>query len=270
MSHNQQRQKIIDSWRLRAKAYHSLTRRWAIFSTMAERLIKTLKVEHHSSKIIIDLASGSGLVSELLLPQAPQSTIHMVDPAPEMLDLSKSLFGTQIAGYHDKAGHELGDLAIQADGILCSAAFHLMDESLVLPNISQSLKKGGVFVSNLWGHSFDETANKDQGIDWRPALSKAIQEFGQKIPEWPKGHKARQRSRDGLSKSAKAAGLELELCEIDEDSVPANFSIAFLAMYEHWPAPYEPKIRQQIIDRAMDLLREEEPCFTVRLRFRKS
>jgi ubiquinone/menaquinone biosynthesis C-methylase UbiE len=264
------RQRVIESWNQRARAYKALTDEWPIFTSLARRLIATLKLPEDSSQSIIDLASGSGLVSELLLRQAPAAVIHMADPAEHMLDLAQRIFGDRVASYHLKAGHELAELNLQVDAILCNVAFHLMDEKQVLQAASRSLRAGGCFITNLWGHSFAETADEDRSRDWRPVLSQLIKEFGQPAPTWPAPQRARCRSREGLRRAAEEAGLTLELCEVDEDIVSANFSIAFLAMYDDWPGRYAPEIRAGILGRAMDLFCQDEPCLTARLCFRKN
>jgi SAM-dependent methyltransferase len=265
-----EQQRIINSWGKRADAYHDLTQSWPIFTTLAKRLIAQLPLNNNSNSSIIDLASGSGLVSSLLLQQFPKLSIHGCDPAGPMLEAMRDRFQGSVRSYHQIAAHELGDLGLKASAILCNCAFHLMDEETVLPEISKSLGLGGLFVANLWGHSFDETAESGDRGDWHPAIEQALQDFGQDTPQWPEGSlPQRIRTRSQMAQSAANAGLILERCEISKDFVPANFAIAFLAMSDAWPGSYPPGLRQKIVARGMELLSGEESCYSVLLCFRK-
>lgn len=269
MSSESLRQRIIASWSLRAKAYHSLTRDWELFQIMAKRLIENASFSHETASEVLDLACGSGLVSEILLEHHPGAKLHLCDPSETMLNLSRDLFGARVKSYSQKPARDLSSMTQSFDAILCSAAFHLMDEGAVLPSVSQRLKPGGVFVCNLWGHSFDETAGLDRGQDWRPIMTRTLKEFGQEPPEWPVAGAARLRDRQTLCELGEKHGLELDLCEIDQDLVPGAFTIAFLAMRESWPKELPEETRRQVLGRAMELMPEQEPCYTVRLRFRK-
>lgn len=268
MTADSKRQQIISSWSERARAYHSLTHRWPLFSHMAKRLIESLSLPRDDAEVL-DLGSGVGLLSAALLQRSPRLKVQLCDPSPEMLKLSQEVLGERARGYHLKAAHELGALGLHFDGILCSAAFHLMDEKQVLPAVSQVLRPGGGFVCNLWGHSFDETAALDQGQDWRPEVTRALEEFGFESPPWPPASAPRQRSRGGLAEAARQAGLCLELCEIDEDQVSGAFTIDFLAMRERWPRELLPGAREKVLARARELMMAKEACYTVRLGFRK-
>lgn len=270
MSSESLRQRIIASWSLRARAYHSLTRDWDLFETMATRLIESAAFSAEASPEVLDLACGSGLVSEILFREFPKVKLHLCDPSDAMLSLSRDLFGDRVQGYFQKPAHDIASLTQRFDAILCSAAFHLMDEKAVLASVSKLLKPGAVFVCNLWGHSFDETAGLDDGQDWRPIVARALRDYGQEVPEWPVSGAARQRSRQRLGDIAEQQGLELDLCQVDEDSVPGAFTIAFLAMRESWPTEMTQSLRREVLARAMELMPEREPCYTVRLRFRKS
>lgn len=269
MNADSKRQKIIASWSERARAYHSLTHRWPLFSHMAKRLIESLPLPRDDADVL-DLGSGVGLLSETLLQRSPRLKVQLCDPSPEMLKLSEDVLGERARGYHLKAAHELGALGLRFDGILCSAAFHLMDEKLVLPAISQALKPGGHFVCNLWGHSFNETAALDQGQDWRPVVTRALENLGFESLPWPLPSAPRRRTRDGLAEAARQAGLCLELCEIDEDQVSGAFTIDFLAMRERWPRELPPGGREEVLARARELMKAKEACYTVRLGFRKA
>ncbi|MDF1662512.1 MAG: class I SAM-dependent methyltransferase [Planctomycetota bacterium] len=269
MSSESLRQRIIASWSLRAKAYHSLTRDWELFEIMAKRLIENASFSKDHGAKVLDLACGSGLVSEVLFGQFPRVKLHLCDPSETMLNLSRDLFGDRVQSYLQKAARDIKSMALNFDAILCSAAFHLMDEDAVLESVAQRLKPGAVFVCNLWGHSFDETAGLDSSQDWRPVVRKALKESGQDIPKWPASGGARLRSRQKLREIAEKHGLELDLCQVDKDLVPGAFTIAFLAMRESWPADMDKDTREAVLARAMELMPEQEPCYTVRLRFRK-
>ncbi len=242
--------RIVDSWHSRALAYNELIARWPLFTQMADQLIDALPDDF--SGHALDLAGGSGLLSERLLIRHPLSNITLIEPAKNMLELAAQRLDPGVKLLNTTA-EQLGELHLTADAVLCNAAFHLMNEELVLPAIARALNSGGLCAFNLWGHSFDETANREDIVDWLSFVEKAMQERGENLATHSPSIAPRARSIQELKRRAGECGLELDNYKITEHRTHARFGIEFAAMSDNFLGHLETQKRLGVINRAIEL-----------------
>lgn len=274
---------VLQSWQVRAEAYDGLVRRWPEFRAMAGRLV-TLVLEHDPGALdgpVVDLAGGSGLVGEALVAAGARELV-LVEPAPRMCELAAARLGSTLrsvvmARAEDCVGRPGLPEGLNASAVLCSAAFHLMDEARVLSEVARVLRPGGVFATNLWGHSFDETAGletdpetstESSGPDWRALLEPELARRGAELPE-TRGEPPRLRTRAGLARAATRAGLELVDLRLDEDDSCAAMILDFLAMSPRFLGFLAPEVRAEVLIAALRRGRERQPSRSVRLAFRR-
>ena len=220
-------QQIIDSWQERARAYQELTERWSIFGRLAERLIDLLPSPVEGP--LIDLAAGAGLLSARLLHRHPQAQVYLVEPAEAMLELAVRRIGSRSIGHARVSAAQLDRVPIRAGAVLCSAAAHLVDETEVFPSVARVLKPGGLFIFNLWWHSWEPTAHIDPGPRWRAVLEQAMAELGE-AAALPAPSQPRIRTRHGFSRAGQGAGLDMLHTQTDTDRLPLGFFLDFTAM----------------------------------------
>lgn len=239
----------IERWSSAAAAYRSLTRSTPIFTRLAERLVGALPAGFAGT--CIDLAAGSGLLAELLLARHPGARVHLVEPAGPMLALAREALGARAAGYHRRAAEELGRLELQADACLASAAAHLLREEDVFPAVARALRPGGLYAFNLWGHSFETTAD-DPSFEWRAPVEAACRELGLAAPRWPAVEPPRVRRLRDLEQLGQACGLALEDCRTDRDALPGSFYVRFAAMFPAWMEHVPGGRREELLERARE------------------
>lgn len=236
---------IIESWHARAEAYHARTRRWNIFQTLAERLLDFFPENFDGS--ILDLAGGAGLVSAILLKKYPRATIHMLEPAKNMMRLAKSRLGRRVKKYYALRADEAGKISARFDAVVCNVSFHLMDEKKVFRAVSRVLKPGGVFCFNLWGHSYAPTAKCWTENPEKEFVHKALQKYGCKVESHPKSPPPRKRELKELKDAASSAGLKLSRAVINIDKLPVAFFIDFAAMTPTYPKQLTASKRNRVL-----------------------
>ena len=239
---------VIQSWQDRAQAYQTITERYPLFGQLSERLVDLLPAAF--SGTLIDLAAGTGLSTECVLTRYPHAQVYLVEPAQAMLALALQRVGERISGHAQLAAEELGKLSVQADAVVCSAAMHLLDETQVFPQVASCLKPGGLFVFNLWWHSWEVTAHIDPGPCWRAVLEQALVECGELSELLPVPSRPRVRTRQGLSQAAEQAGLSIVRSIVDTDQLPLRFFIDFAAMSEAFLHTLTPSRRAAVLKRA--------------------
>ena len=216
------------SWHERTAAYHHLIASWPLFSCLADRLIDLIPQPFQGTAI--DLAAGSGLVTERLLSRYPQTRVQLVEPAAAMLALARKQLGTRVSDYTQLPAEEVGALTTRADVVLCSAALHLLDEAKVFIGLTQCLKPGGLFVCNLWWHSWEPTVGPDYTSVWQPLVEQALADLNEPRGTWPQPLPLRVRTEAGIRAAAQAAQLTLETIITDTDTITNRFFIDFSAM----------------------------------------
>jgi len=257
---------VINSWHVRARAYDKLIKRWPIFTNMVNRLLEFIPEEFVGHAL--DIAGGSGLLAEHFLRRSPNAHMTLVEPAEGMRALASRRLGNRIE-IKDATSDKLDKLGLTADAALCSASFHLMNEETTLPSVASVLKKGSVFAVNLWGHSFDETINLEQKVDWMKFIDQALSEFDLPSMNRPKKNTPRIKSKEGLRKIGKSCGLHLRETNIVTTEIKTQFSIEFAAMDFNFLNQVEKGIREQVIARALELCRDIDTISIVDLKFEK-
>lgn len=258
---------VIRSWHVRAHAYDKLISRWPIFVDMVGRLLEFLPKEFDGQ--VLDIAGGSGLLAQHLLERHPKARVTLVEPAEAMRALASRRLGGRIE-IRDVTSDSLDKLGLAADAAFCSASFHLMNEETTLPSVASILKQGSVFAANLWGHSFDETIDLDLKTDWMQFVDQALNEFDQLPMDRPKKLARRIKSADGLLKIGRTCGLHLLETKIVTADIKTQFNIEFAAMDVKFLNQLKADIRQQVIDRALQLCRGVDTISSVDLIFEKN
>lgn len=258
---------VIHSWHVRAHAYDKLIERWPIFTHMVSQLLEFIPNEFDGHAL--DIAGGSGLLTEHLLERHPKARVTLVEPAEEMRALASRRLGNRIE-IRDSTSDKLDKLGLVADAAFCSASFHLMNEETTLPSVASVLNKGSVFAVNLWGHSFDETIAMDQKIEWMQFVDQALCEYEQPAMRRPKKTLRRIKCEDGLRKIGEVCGLHLLKTKIVTAEIETQFNIEFAAMDFNFLNHVETNIRKQVINRALKLCHGVDTISYVDLSFEKA
>ena len=256
------------SWHERAAAYQQLLTSWPLFTQLADRLIDLLPGPFQGS--LIDLAAGTGLVTERVLRRYPSSHIHLVEPAHAMLTLAQQYFGTGVATYVQSSAETVGQRALKADAALCNAAFHLLDENAVLASMNRCLKPGGVFICNLWWHSWQATAGPDYTSAWKPLIEEALTVLDEVHGSWPAPSSTRVRTESVLHAAARSHQFSLEQIVTDTDEVTNRFFIDFAAMSPTFLGHLPTERRTAVIFYAQERAVTPVQLQTTRLVFRRA
>ena len=259
-------EEVIHSWNDRAQAYDKLIRRWPIFTSMADRLLESVGGEFNGR--VLDLASGSGLVTERLLKFQPDVHVTLIEPAAEMRALAMRRFGGRVE-IKGMTCDELDQLKHAFDLVLCNASFHLMNENTMLPSVASVLQQGALFSTNLWGHSFDEAIDLNQKQDWMQFLDQSLAEFDQPPMQRPENSACRIKSEAGLKKIGEACGLHLLELKILTTEIDTKFNIEFAAMSPNFISHVNKELRMPIVDRALQLCCGVDILSSVDLKFEK-
>ena len=263
-------QNLNQSWQIwheRAAAYHHLIASWPIFSCLADRLIDRVPKPFHGTAI--DLATGSGLVTERLLSRYPQAHVQLVEPAAAMLALARQQLGTRVSDYTQLPAEEVGTLTTRADVVLCSAALHLLDEAKVFTGLMRCLKPGGVFVCNLWWHSWEPTVGPDYTSVWQPLVEQTLSDLNKPCGTWPQPLPARVRTEASIRAAAHAAQLSLDAIITDTDTITNRLFIDFAAMSATFLAHLSVSQRATVIARARERANTSVQVQSTRLVFRR-
>ena len=258
---------VIRSWNVRANAYDKLIRRWPIFTSMADRLLEYISGEFAGHAL--DIGGGSGLLADRLLNKHPKACVTIAEPAAEMRALAMRRLGGQVE-IKDVTSDKLDKLGVVFDAAFCSASFHLMNEKTTLPSVASILKRGSIFATNLWGHSFDEAIELNQKADWMQFLDQALGEFDQPPMSRPKIPARRIKSANELRKIGEAYGLHLLETKITTAEIETQFNIEFAAMDSNFLNHVETELRIPVIDRALQLCRGVDIISSVDLKFEKA
>ena len=255
------------SWHERAAAYHRLIASWPIFSCLADRLIDLVPKPFHGTAL--DLAAGSGLVAERLLSRHPHAHVQLAEPAAAMLALARKQLGMRVSDYSQLPAEEVGTLATRADVVLCSAALHLLDEAKVFAGLTHCLKPGGLFVCNLWWHSWEPTVGPDYTSVWQPLVEQALADLNKPRGAWPQPLPLRVRTEAGIRAAAHAAQLSLEQIITDTDTITNRFFIDFAAMSATFLAHLSASQRATVIAHARERANTPVQVQSTRFVFRR-
>jgi len=212
---------VIQSWHERAHAYNRLIDRWPIFTQMANRLLDFLPENFDGHAL--DIAGGSGLLSEYMLKRHKDVQITLVEPAENMRNLALHFLGNRVE-ILNSTSDELEKYSLIADAALCNASFHLMDEETTLPSVASVLRKGSIFAVNCWGHSFKEAQALNQKADWMIFVDQALDELVLPPMNRPSMAKPNIKSAAGLRKIGENCGLRLIESKIVTTEIEAKFN----------------------------------------------
>lgn len=105
---------------------------------------------HHQSIQVLDLGSGTGLVSESFLRAFDHSfELHLVDPDPSMIQESKDRLKSQvkIKSWTQSGAEQLPFNDESVDLALIGSAWHWMEHARVIHELMRVLRSGGgVFI----------------------------------------------------------------------------------------------------------------------------
>ena len=124
---------------------------------------------------------------------------------------------------------------------------HLVDETQVFLGLARCLKPGGVYVFNLWWHSWQPTAQASYDHVWKPVVEQVLQDMGEAQPTWSSSSRPRVRTLDHLRRAAQAAGFRLEQVITDTDQVRLSFFTDFSAMSSTFLDHLSAQVRQQAL-----------------------
>ena len=133
---------------------------------------------------------------------------------------------------------------------------HLIDEGQVFPGIAQCLKPDGLFIFNLWWHSWEPTAHINPGPQWRAVLEQSLTEFAEQAESdeppvlLPAPSQPRLRTLRGMLQAAQLAGLKIVQTATDTDHVPLRFFIEFSAMSASFLRQLSPARRTAVLQHA--------------------
>lgn len=105
--------------------------------------------KNYSNPKILDLGAGTGILTELLYKQHPNSNITLVDLSTEMLNIAKNKFNDKNFKYIE-ADYLTHDFDKDYDIIVSSLSIHhLTDEEkkVLYKRIYNFLRTGGVFIN---------------------------------------------------------------------------------------------------------------------------
>ena len=269
----QQRERIVDSWNQRASQYDELVRTQPLFSVLAHRLLDLLtwpSVESRSSFLArfhaIDLACGTGCVSDALLSRYPLAQVHLIDPSAAMMNLARPrlegkygstfMLSSNLLRAEDVHLLSTQFSFIPVSAIVCSGAMHFMREEDIYPALAPLMQNGASFVYNLWGHP---TSHDDNG-QWKQIVNLALAQH-QEPPYYPpppsiSSSALPPRSFESLSAIATNCGLMVDEMVMDEDEVGCDVQIQYAAMNAQWLGKLGKK-REAVLERAMQLARKE-------------
>lgn len=102
---------------------------------------------------VLDLGCGPGAVTELILREldekAPEACVYAVDPSLSALSLARRRIQSRLVRFIQGSAERIASLVPQVDVVVFTNAIHLIaDKMLVLQQIYQTLRPGGVLTFN--------------------------------------------------------------------------------------------------------------------------
>ena len=222
------REAIVAQWHARAEAYDALCHRWPMFATLVDWLLFAVPL---NAAHVVDLAGGTGLVSERILASRPGVRVSLVEPAAGMRQCARTRLGERVT-YIDAVASDLTQVCTPVDAIVCNVSMHLLDEDAVFAAVASVLEPGGVFVFNYWWHSFEGLEAPD--MRWEKVVTEEVEAVGGSMPEPPERPRPRQRSASSLAQSARASGLELRDIVHENAHATGELFVDFWEMRPDW------------------------------------
>jgi SAM-dependent methyltransferase len=239
-------------WDERAAAYDRLCHRWEIFSLLSNRLIDLMPADLRGP--VLDVGSGTGLTTELLLARHPRCQPILIEPSEAMMNLAR----------RNLAGRDVQFLTMGLDGArvrnlraaaaLASASMQFVDLTPAFTTLADIVAPSGHVAFNLWWHHWEETADRRRMTDWQAIAELACLEFGLPPPETLVRPVSAAKSRAELMDASSHHGFRLLAEHRDEDSTSVGFGLDFDAMDANWPVRgLSQEIRQALLARMLEL-----------------
>lgn len=137
-------------WDLSAEAYAAFASRNTFYRYTAETMLQLAGIE--PGMVVVDLACGTGSVTEALLRQPYGKAIKIiaVDFSSQMLACARSRITSANVEFHCEKAENLSKVAkTKVDRILCNAAFWMFDKAQVLSRIHRTLQRSGKCLMGL-------------------------------------------------------------------------------------------------------------------------
>ena len=236
----------IRVWDARAAAYDRLCRRWDIFSLLSSRLIDLLPADLHGP--VLDLGSGTGLTSELLLVRHSRSQAILIEPSEAMLNLARRNLVGRDAQFFAMGLDGTPVRNLHAVAALASASMQFVDLEPTFGALADIIAPGGHVAFNLWWHHWEETVARKCMADWQGVAEAACVELG--IPPPPPAARAtpKVKNRAELMDASSGHGFRLLAEHCDEYPTPVGFGLDFEAMDANWPVKgLSREIRQALL-----------------------
>ncbi len=260
-------EQVINRWHVQASGYDRLIDTWPHFRKMGDRLIQMLPPDFKGH--LFDIGGGSGLIAEGVLRRFPHAQITLIEPAEEMCALAKKRLPDKVAVFVGTT-EEFPPMESKADAAIANVAFHLMDESTALPALAAMLNPGSVFLANLWGHSFEETAHLDQRREWKSVLNRVLDSRGLPALQEHRVAPPRRRRRETLDQVASGCGFHLAEVSIQMRDESVHASIDFAAMHPAFLGDLSKEIREDVLRQTKAECDELEKISWAELRFERS
>jgi ubiquinone/menaquinone biosynthesis C-methylase UbiE len=138
-----------DAWDRSAQEYAAFADRSQLYRDTAAALVRLAGIR--PGMTVVDLACGTGVVSETVLSQWPDGVrIVATDFAPLMIATARARIPSRHVTFHCEGAEHLSRVApAQVDRVLCNAAFWQFDQERALSEIAKVLKDGGKCLLSL-------------------------------------------------------------------------------------------------------------------------
>lgn len=141
-----------EAWDRSAGAYVTFASRNRLYVEVAEALLRAAGIA--PGMTVVDLACGSGVVTEAILRRWPGFDIRIIatDYSSQMIAAAREHITAPNVTFHCELAENLSRVtAAPVDRVLCNAAFWQFDQERVLTQLDHVLTQGGRCVISLPG-----------------------------------------------------------------------------------------------------------------------
>jgi SAM-dependent methyltransferase len=131
-------------WNQSAREYAAYASEKKLYRESAEEMVRLAEIE--PGMVVVDLACGTGIVSEAILKAFDGRGVRVVgiDFSPDMLGYAQRRLKSDALEFHCARAEDLSRIVREpVDRILCNAAFWHFDRDKVAAEISRVLKPSG-------------------------------------------------------------------------------------------------------------------------------
>src|SRR5205085_4640031 len=223
-----------EDWDMSAPEYDAYASSQQLYRESARYLVQ--RAELAANMTIVDLACGSGVVTETILRElgdAP-ARIIAVDFSPAMLAHAQKRITSDRVEFHCRKAEEIGEVVqTKVDRVICNAAFWHFDMKLVLAEIGRLLKPTGRCLINLPSdflknvNYFSQLYSTKKSI-WMVMEEKELRGYLQNRAGVQKSLPPNIENRDDVFQNLAAYGLRLASGESFDVQLPQRDYIGFL------------------------------------------